>query len=193
MGHAADCEGDLRARHELQVPLHGRRRGQSLTAAQLAFKACLNGGRSTAEHPAVPLTPDAIARDSRECQQAGCFAVHVHPRDSEGQETLVADTCEAVVRAVREACPGLLLGFSTRAAIEPDWERRLRLIRSWRVRPDFVSVNYWESHPLDLSRALGELGIGVEAGLSGPADAQSLLASGLQPQRVLVEISEPQP
>lgn len=105
----------------------------------------------------------------------------------------MADTCEAVVRAVREACPGLLLGFSTRAAIEPDWERRLRLIRSWRVRPDFVSVNYWESHPLDLSRALGELGIGVEAGLSGPADAQSLLASGLQPQRVLVEISEPQP
>ncbi len=105
----------------------------------------------------------------------------------------MVDACEAVVRAVRATCPGLLLGFSSRAAIEPDWERRLGLIRSWRVRPDFVSVNFWEPRPLDLSRALSELGIGVEAGLSSPADAQVLLASGLQPQHVLVEISQPVP
>ncbi|MDQ6898847.1 MAG: 3-keto-5-aminohexanoate cleavage protein [Candidatus Dormibacteraeota bacterium] len=141
----------------------------------------------------MPLTPDAIARDSRECQQAGCFAVHVHPRDSQGQETLLADACEAVVRTVRASCPGLLLGFSSRAGIEPDWERRLDLIRSWRVHPDFISVNFWEPRPLDLSRALSELGIGVEAGLSGPADAEVLLGSGLQPRHVLVEISEPLP
>jgi uncharacterized protein (DUF849 family) len=67
------------------------------------IKACLNGGRSRADHPAVPITPGEIAADARRVAEAGAAAVHVHPRDEEGRETLDPAVCRAVVAALRSA------------------------------------------------------------------------------------------
>ena len=49
------------------------------------LQACLNGSRTASEHPAVPLTPAALAADARRVYQAGAAAVHVHPRDHAGR------------------------------------------------------------------------------------------------------------
>ena len=65
----------------------------------MAVKACLNGGRTRAEHPAVPLTPAELAADAVAVRQAGAFAVHVHPRDPHGKETLKPDACDDAVAA----------------------------------------------------------------------------------------------
>jgi uncharacterized protein (DUF849 family) len=58
--------------------------------AQMAVMAWLNGGRTGAEHPAVPRSPAELASDAIAVQRAGAFAVHVHLRDPSGMQTLDA-------------------------------------------------------------------------------------------------------
>ena len=128
---------------------------------------------------------------------AGAEAVHVHARGPDGLEALDADSCGSVVAAVRSGCPGLPVGLTTGAWIEPDPERRLAWIRGWHDAdlPDFCSVNFSEAGAADLCVALLERGMGVEAGLATVADARTLVASGLAGRclRVLVEPQEEDP
>jgi uncharacterized protein (DUF849 family) len=153
-------------------------------------KACLNGGRTRAEHPAVPLTPAELAADAVAVGQAGAFAVHVHPRDGAGAPTLAARACDAAVAAIRAAAPGIAVGLSTAAAIEPDPFKRAAAFSAWRRRPDFVSVNVSELGWAGAMRGARHAGIAVEAGLSSPADAEAFADSPFTHQvlRALVEV-----
>ena len=66
------------------------------------LQACLNGSRTASEHPAVPLTPAALAADARRVFQAGAAAVHVHPRDHAGRESLDPEVVAAALTAIRK-------------------------------------------------------------------------------------------
>jgi uncharacterized protein (DUF849 family) len=156
----------------------------------MAVKACLNGGRTRAEHPAVPQSPAELAADAIAVRNAGAFAVHLHPRDSDGTQTMKADVCDAAVEAIRAAVPGLPVGLSTSETIDPDPFARAAAIRSWRRRPDFVSVNLSELGWAGIARAALHAGIAVEAGLATPADAERLTGSPFAHQlvRALVEV-----
>lgn len=153
-------------------------------------KACLNGGRTRAEHPRVPLTPDELAADAVAVRAAGAFAVHLHPRDHDGLQTMKARFCDAAVAAIRAAAPGLPVGLSTAAWIDPDPFARAAAITDWRVPPDFVSVNLFELGWAGIARAALHAGIAVEAGLASPADAEQLRDSSFAHQvlRALVEV-----
>jgi uncharacterized protein (DUF849 family) len=153
-------------------------------------KACLNGGRGRSEHPAVPQTPAELAADAIAARRAGASAVHVHPRDASGEQTMDAAPCEAAVAAIRAAVPGLPIGLSTSEAIDPDPFARAAAVRAWRVRPDFVSVNLSELGWPGIVRAALHAGIAVEAGLATPADAEALTESPFTHQvlRALVEV-----
>lgn len=156
----------------------------------MAVKACLNGGRSRDEHRAVPLTPAELAADAVAARRAGAFAVHFHPRAGDGTQTLSARACDAAVAAVRRAAPGLPVGLSTSAAIDPDPFARTAALVTWRERPDFVSVNLSEAGWAGIVRAALNAGIAVEAGLSSPADAEALAASPFTHRvlRALIEV-----
>jgi uncharacterized protein (DUF849 family) len=121
--------------------------------------------------------------------------LHVHPRGPDGAETLEASACDAVLLAIREACPGMPVGLSTAAWIEPDPDLRTAKIGSWTEWPDFASVNFAETGATDLCRLLQRLGVGIEAGVWTVADAEALLASGFARHvvRVLVEPQEVEP
>lgn len=137
-------------------------------------KACLNGDRSRAEHPAVPVTPADLAEAAYDAVVAGADAVHFHPRGADERESLRWSDVEPAVAAVRERCPGLALGVSTRQEIEPDLDQRLALIGEW-TGPDFASVNWHEEGAERVAELLVERGIGVEAGLFTPAAARRFL------------------
>ncbi len=156
----------------------------------MAVKACLNGARTREEHPAVPLTAAELAADARAARAAGAFAVHVHPRDRDGRQTLGARECDAAVAAIRKAAPGLPVGLSTGAFIEPDPFARAAALARLRTPPDFVSVNLSELGWPGLMRAALHAGIAVEAGLAAPADAQALIESPFTHRilRALVEV-----
>lgn len=156
----------------------------------MAVKACLNGGRARSEHPGVPRTPSELAAAAVAVRRAGAFAVHIHPRDAGGAETLEADACDAAVAAIRRAARGLPVGLSAAESIERDPFVRAAAIKTWREPPDFVSVNLSELGWAGIVRAALRAGIGVEAGLGTEADAEELARSpfGHQIVRVLVEV-----
>lgn len=159
----------------------------------MIIQACLNGGHPAHYHPRLPLTPAAIARDAVACLVAGAAELHVHARDADGRERL--DAVDATVAAVRQACPGTLLGVSTGAWIEDDEARTRQCIAAWRALPDYASVNLAESDAPALLELLRERDVGVEAGLGCVADAQRLVAIG-RPERllrILLEIDDQDP
>jgi len=153
------------------------------------LQACLNGSRTTLEHSGVPIDPATIARDAARVRRAGAGGVHVHPRASHGAQSLDPSHVAAVITAIREACPGLPIGVTTAAWIEPDVERRLALIATWTLLPDYASVNLGEEGALEVIDLLAERGVGVEAGVRDERDALFLIDSGLDAacSRVLVE------
>jgi uncharacterized protein (DUF849 family) len=156
----------------------------------MAVKACLNGGRSRDEHPAVPHTAGELAADAIAVRAAGAFAVHVHPREADGAQTLRAGPCGEAIAAIRAAAPGLPVGLSCAEAIDPDPFARTAAVSSWRERPDFVSVNAWELGWAGIVRQALRTAIAVEVGLASTADAEALAASAFTHQilRALVEV-----
>ena len=92
------------------------------------LQACLNGSRTPKQHPAVPLTPEDLADDAQRTEEAGAEALHVHPRDDAGTESLEPDAVASALTAIKKACPDLPVGISTAAYIEPDLSRRIALI-----------------------------------------------------------------
>jgi uncharacterized protein (DUF849 family) len=156
----------------------------------MLIQACLNGSRGSREHPALPCTPAEIAADAAAVLRAGAGAVHVHPRRHDGTESLSATDVAAVCAAVRRACPGLPVGVTTAAWIEPDVARRVDHIAAWTVLPDFASVNLGEPGAVEVIDLLNERGVGVEAGVWTLDDARLLVEEGLDAAclRVLVEV-----
>jgi uncharacterized protein (DUF849 family) len=88
--------------------------------------------------------------------------------------------------------PGTLIGISTGAWIEKDDDRLLAIVDTWKVFPDYASVNLSEEVAPALFEKLHRLGIGIEAGLARAEDAARLLELGLGrfALRILVEVRE---
>ncbi len=156
----------------------------------MAVKACLNGGRTRDEHPAVPLDARELAADAVAVQRRGAFAVHLHPRDAHGRQTMKATYCDAAVAAIRAAAPGLPLGLSSSEEIDPDPFARAAAVTAWQERPDFVSVNVSELGWAGIARAALHAHVGVEAGLTTVRDAEEFAGSPFAHQalRALVEV-----
>ena len=153
------------------------------------LQACLNGGRTPQEHPAIPRTPDQLAAEGRAAVAAGARVLHLHPHDAAGAETLAAGPCAAALRAVRAACPGVPISLSTSADIEPDPPRRMRLVASWTELPDLVTANQGERGIVELCELVLARGVGIEAGLLSVDDARAFVSAGIAGRcvRVLVE------
>ena len=167
-----------------------------MTGVVARMKVCLNGGRSTREHAATPITPDQLAVSAAAAVAAGAEAVHLHPRRAGGAESLHVTDVGAAVAAVRRACPGTGIGVSTGLWMaDGNVARRRSLVQAWSdllpgARPDFASVNVHERGFADLTGDLLAMGIAVEAGVWSARDADRLAASGVAtaPIRVLVEV-----
>jgi uncharacterized protein (DUF849 family) len=156
----------------------------------MSVMACLNGGRTRQEHPAVPISAADLAADAVAARRAGAVAVHVHPRDAHGMQTMRARASDSAVAAIRQAAPGLPVGLSTSAEIDPDPFARAAAVQDWRQRPDFVSVNLSELGWAGVARAALHAGIAVEAGLGSIAEAEELIRGPFLHQvlRVLIEV-----
>jgi uncharacterized protein (DUF849 family) len=158
----------------------------------LLLEVALNGTRSISDHPAIPIAPAQHAAEAQDSVAAGAGAIHVHVRDASGNETLAASEVADTVTAIRDACPGIPVGISTGAWIVPDLRERLRIIRSWKVLPDFASVNFHEAGAVEVLQLLLDRGIGVEAGIWNAPAAVALVESGFADRcvRVLLEPAE---
>jgi uncharacterized protein (DUF849 family) len=156
------------------------------------LQACLNGYRDRAFNPAVPITPQEIARDAAACLAAGANEFHVHPRNAKGAESFAAEDIAATLQAVRASVPGVPIGISTRDGIAADPVARQRAFQAWQILPDYVSVNLSEADAPEVIRLMLKRSIGIEAGLATVADAERYvkLTESAACLRVLIEIDD---
>lgn len=140
-------------------------------------------------HPAAPHTPADIAASALASARAGAQSFHVHAFDAAGRETLDGAACAAVLRAIRDACPGVPISLTTSASIVPDPALRLAKVAAWTVMPDLVTANQGEPGIVELCELLLSRGVAIEAGLLTADDARAFVRSGLAPRcrRVLME------
>jgi uncharacterized protein (DUF849 family) len=93
------------------------------------------------QHP-VPVTPAQMAAEARDAYNAGASVMHVHLRmQEEGRGHLPSwepDVADAVVSAIREACPGVIINLST-GVIGPEISGPAACIR--RVKPEIAACN----------------------------------------------------
>ena len=73
----------------------------------------INGARASAYHPNLPYGREAMIADARACVTSGATELHIHPRDAQGRESLLA--VDQLLLPLRQACPGTLIGVSTGA------------------------------------------------------------------------------
>jgi len=158
----------------------------------MLLQVCLNGARAVVQHPALTADITLAAADAARAVAAGAREIHVHPKDAEGDDSLASGDVERWLVALREACPGVPIGVTTGAWIEPDVERRLAAIGEWSVLPDFASVNWHEAGADEVAAQLLRRGVRIEAGIW---DATGLDAWRRSPvhadtMRVLVEMPD---
>jgi uncharacterized protein (DUF849 family) len=151
----------------------------------MLIKIALNGGR-----PNAPATDAEIANDVAACAAAGATIFHVHPRNSDGGESLQPADADRVVEAIRARAPHVTLGLTTGAWILPDVQKRLDALAQWRQLPDFASVNFDEDGCELVARLLLARGVGVEAGVLDVASTARFLAADIPVVRVLIELQE---
>jgi uncharacterized protein (DUF849 family) len=93
------------------------------------------------QHP-VPVTPEQMAAEARDAFNAGASIMHVHVRSQqEGHGHMPSwdpDVVEAVVDAIREACPGVIINLTT-GVVGRDVSGPLACIR--RVKPEIAACN----------------------------------------------------
>lgn len=158
------------------------------------IQACLNGDRHPRAHPRLPVSPDAVARATRDVVECGAFMVHVHPRDEHGLESLAVDHVVATVDAIRSLVPDVRISVSTRDGIATDERGKLSQVSAWpgpeQGGPDCASVNWHEPGAVRLAGVLRARGIGIEAGIWTPNSATAFVSTNWpwQVERVLVEV-----
>ena len=74
-----------------------------------------NGARKTkADHPALPMTREELAREAAACSDAGAALIHLHVRDKAGKHLLDAEAYRATTAAIRrEAGDGIIVQITT--------------------------------------------------------------------------------
>lgn len=101
--------------------------------------AALTGVLANREQcPAIPYTPAEIAAEARRAADAGAAVVHIHAREEDGRPSFRVERYQEIAVAVREACPDVVLNFST-GAVGLSKEERIAHIPA--TRPDMAALN----------------------------------------------------
>jgi 3-keto-5-aminohexanoate cleavage enzyme len=109
---------------------------------KVIITCALTGVLTDPNHHPVPVTPSEMAREARAAFNAGASIMHVHYRQqAPGQRHLPswdADVAVALMNAIRESCPGVILNATT-GTIGSDISGPVACLRA--VRPEIAACN----------------------------------------------------
>jgi uncharacterized protein (DUF849 family) len=161
------------------------------------IKAAVNGGRTRAEAPGVPLTPDEIAADAADALAAGAAVVHAHVRTADGGQSIAPDAVGELVRAVHAAAPDSQVGTTTGLWTCSGHAERMRLVSDWpdAALPDFASVAFCEDGAAEAAELVLARGMVLESAVWAMSDVPALLASSTLHEnvRILIEPEDEDP
>jgi len=96
------------------------------------------------DNPHVPYTIDELVREAKSAYQAGASIIHLHVREDDGTPTQRVDRFEEAIKAIREACPDVIIQPSTGGAVGMTNDERLQptLLHPEMCTLDCGSVNF---------------------------------------------------
>ncbi|MCU1569715.1 MAG: hypothetical protein JWR33_456 [Naasia sp.] len=161
------------------------------------LKAAINGGRTFADSPAVPVSAEQIGEDSSRAIAAGADVVHAHARTADGGQTIAPDDIARMVRAIRAADPSVVVGTTTGLWTCAGHQERMRHLAAWPVDalPDFASVAFSEEGAAEAAELVLARGMVLESAVWSMADLPALLSSPTLARnvRILIEPETPDP
>jgi len=99
--------------------------------------------KQAADHPALPLTPEALGHEARRCRDAGAAMLHLHIRDAQGRHSLDVEGYREALRCVRAAVGDtMVLQVTSEAAGRYRPQEQTAMVRA--LRPEAVSVGLRE-------------------------------------------------
>lgn len=106
-----------------------------------------NGARKTsADHPALPISPLELADCAESILEAGASIMHVHVRDNDDGHSLDVDRYRDAIAAIRERVgENLVLQVTTEACGVYEREEQMRVVRE--LVPEAVSLSLKELCP----------------------------------------------
>jgi len=108
--------------------------------------------KKAADHPAVPLTAEALAREARACLDAGAAMMHMHVRKPDGSHLLDAQAYRDALAAVRGAVGDeLLVQVTSEAAGVYKAAEQIALVRE--LQPEAVSIGLREIAVPDIAES----------------------------------------
>ncbi|MDH3475022.1 MAG: 3-keto-5-aminohexanoate cleavage protein [Rhodospirillales bacterium] len=121
--------------------------GQTSDWTRLILAVAPNGARKTkADHPALPIEPDEIARAAAACLEAGAAMIHLHVRDRDGNHSLDVEAYRAAIAALRrEVGEKLVIQVTTEAVGRYRPDEQMAMVRE--LRPEAVSLALRELAP----------------------------------------------
>lgn len=118
-----------------------------MTPEPLIVTVAPNGARrTTADHAALPMTPEAIARTAAECADAGAAMIHLHVRDRDGKHSLDCEAYQSAIAAIRATLgERIVIQATSEAAGVYEREAQMAMVRE--LRPEAVSLAVREIVP----------------------------------------------
>lgn len=115
-----------------------------LADSPLIITVAPNGAYKTAkEHPAVPMTPAALAAEARACLDAGAAMMHMHVRTPEGKHSLDVQAYRDALAAVDQAVgKEMLIQVTSEAAGVYQAPAQMAMVRE--LKPEAVSIGLRE-------------------------------------------------
>ena len=109
---------------------------------KVILTCALTGVLTDPQHHPVPVTPEEMATSARQAFDAGASIMHVHFRKQEPNlgrfPSWDPDVAEAIVDAIRNACPGVIINMST-GVIGNDLSGPLACLE--RLKPEIAACN----------------------------------------------------
>jgi 3-keto-5-aminohexanoate cleavage enzyme len=98
--------------------------------------AAVGAELTTDQQPGLPISPEGLARDAKECELAGASIYHLHVRDESGSPTMDVERFRAARDAISEATD-LIVQFTTGGAVGDSTDSRIRPLD---LRPEMATL-----------------------------------------------------
>jgi 3-keto-5-aminohexanoate cleavage enzyme len=100
--------------------------------------ACTGAETSKTLQPALPITPDELARTAAECRSAGAAILHLHVRDTEGRATQDVSRFREAIELIRKSSD-IIIEITTGGAVGDTAEERLLPVIE--LEPEMASLD----------------------------------------------------
>ena len=97
---------------------------------KLIITTALTGNVPTKKmNPNLPVTPEEIAQNVKDCADAGASIFHIHARDKDEKPCQDVEIFKKTVARIKEDTPDVIVQLSTGARAGKDWEERATPVR----------------------------------------------------------------